>query len=181
MFYHIDQSRLLAILAWYVICAECVSVMGHGCKTRQYGLLLRNRNASTCNANEILFSPSIKWKKVFITITYLTGSFSPYHGNSVCLMFVMRILKAYDVPPNLLQAKETMYACMNAQRLRQWRQMVRVVMQGNMHFRKAINGREPDHGFTLKPKRSRRQPAQVLTDLDHVGISALLQSHKTFS
>lgn len=39
-------------------------------------------------------------------------------------------------------------------------------------LRKAFSGREQDLGFTLTPRRSRRHPAVVLTDLDYAETSA---------
>ena len=44
-------------------------------------------------------------------------------------------------------------------------------------LRKAINGREQDLGLTLTPRRSRRHPAVVLTDLDYVHDISLLSNH----
>ena len=43
-------------------------------------------------------------------------------------------------------------------------------------LRKAINGREVELGFTIKPKRSRRYPAQTQTDLDFADDIALLSN-----
>ena len=44
-------------------------------------------------------------------------------------------------------------------------------------LRKAINGREQDLGLTLTPRRSRRPPAVVLTDLDYAHDISLLSNH----
>ncbi|KAJ4943497.1 hypothetical protein JOQ06_005997 [Pogonophryne albipinna] len=41
-------------------------------------------------------------------------------------------------------------------------------------LRKAISGREQDLGFTLTPRRSRRHPTVVLTDLDYADDISLL-------
>lgn len=48
MYFHIDRSRFLLILA-YVIFAACVSVMGNGCKIQLYGYMVCA--TLTCNAN----------------------------------------------------------------------------------------------------------------------------------
>ena len=44
-------------------------------------------------------------------------------------------------------------------------------------LRKAINGREQDITLTITPKRSRRHPAIVLTDLDYADDISLLSDH----
>ncbi|KAJ4939839.1 hypothetical protein JOQ06_029275, partial [Pogonophryne albipinna] len=105
---------------------------------------------------------------------------------------MVKILEAYGVPPNLLRAIETMYAGTRARVVTPdgnseefahpgW------VMQGDtlapflfimvlelLRFRKAISGREQDLGFTLTPRRSRRHPTVVLTDLDYADDISLL-------
>ncbi|KAJ4929966.1 hypothetical protein JOQ06_018982 [Pogonophryne albipinna] len=48
------------------------------------------------------------------------------------------------------------------------------IMVLDIALRKAINGREQDLGFTLTPRRSRRHPTVVLTDLDYVDDISLL-------
>ena len=44
-------------------------------------------------------------------------------------------------------------------------------------MRKAIGGQEQDLGFTLTPRRSRRHPTVVLTDLDYADDISLLSNH----
>lgn len=84
---------------------------------------------------------------------------------------MLKILKAYSVPPNLLQAVETMYAGTRAKAVtpdgdpEEFGIMVGV-MQGDTlvsflfvivldyALSKAIHGQEQDLGFTLTPRRS---------------------------
>ena len=106
---------------------------------------------------------------------------------------MMRILKAYGVPPNLLRAIETMHAGTRAKVVTpdgdsEEFDILAGVMQGDTlapflfviildhALRKAINGREQDLGFTLTPRRSRRHPAVVLTDLDYADDISLLSN-----
>ena len=44
-------------------------------------------------------------------------------------------------------------------------------------LRKAISGREQELGLTITPRRSRRHPAVVLTDLDYADDISLLFDH----
>ena len=106
----------------------------------------------------------------------------------------MKILKAYGVPPNLLRAIETMYAGTRAKVVTpdgdsEEFDIQAGVMQGDTlapflfvivldyALRKAINGREQDLGLTLTPRRSRRYPAVVLTDLDYADDISLLSNN----
>ena len=107
---------------------------------------------------------------------------------------MMKILKAYGVPPNLLRAIETMYTGTRAKVVTpdgdsEEFDIQAGVMQGDTlapflfvivldyALRKAINGREQDLGLTLTPRRSRRYPAVVLTDLDYADDISLLSNN----
>ncbi|KAJ8361351.1 hypothetical protein SKAU_G00178760 [Synaphobranchus kaupii] len=107
---------------------------------------------------------------------------------------MMKILKAYGVPPNLLRAIETMYAGTRARVVTpdgnsEEFDILAGVMQGDTlapflfiivldyALRKAISGREQDLGLTLTPRRSRRYPTVVLTDLDYADDISLLSDH----
>ena len=89
---------------------------------------------------------------------------------------MVKILKAYGIPPNLLRAIETMYAGTRAKVVTpdgnsEEFDILAGVMQGDTlapflfiivldyALRKAISGREQELGFTLTPRRSRRHPA----------------------
>ncbi|KAJ4949221.1 hypothetical protein JOQ06_020739 [Pogonophryne albipinna] len=104
---------------------------------------------------------------------------------------MVKILEAYGVPPNLLRAIETMYAETRARVVTpdgnsEEFDILAGVMQGDTlapflfimvldyALRKAISGREQDLGFTLTPRRSRRHPTVVLTDLDYADDISLL-------
>ena len=97
---------------------------------------------------------------------------------------MIKILRAYGVPPNLLKAIETLYRDTSARVVTSdgESEEFRIhagVLQGDTlapflfivaldyALRKAIAGREEELGFTLTRRRSRRQPAVVLTDLDY--------------
>ena len=106
----------------------------------------------------------------------------------------MKILKAYGVPSNLLRAIEMMYADSRAKVVTpdgnsEEFNILAGVLQGDtlapflfvivldFALRKAISGREQELGLTLTPRRSRRQPAVVLTDLDYADDISLLSNH----
>ena len=97
---------------------------------------------------------------------------------------MVKILKAYGVPPNLLRGIETMYAGTRSKVVTpdgstEEFDILAGVMQGDKlapylfiivldyALRKAISGREQGLGFTLNPRRSKRHPAVVRTDLEY--------------
>ena len=97
---------------------------------------------------------------------------------------MIKILRAYGVPPNLLRAIETMYRNTSAKVVTPdgESEEFRIhtgVLQGDTlapflfiialdyALRNAISGREEELGFTLIHRQSRRHPAVVLTDLDY--------------
>ena len=106
---------------------------------------------------------------------------------------MMKILKAYGVPPNLLRAIESMYAGSRAKVVTpdgnsEEFDILAGVLQGDtlapflfvivldFALRKAISGREQELGLTLTPRRSRRYPAVVLTDLDYADDISLVSN-----
>ena len=104
---------------------------------------------------------------------------------------MMRILKAYGIPPNLLQAIEMMYTNTKAKVFSpdgetELFDITTGVLQGDTlapflfiivldyAMSKAMAGKEEELGFTLTPRRSRRHPKVVLADLDFANDIALL-------
>ncbi|KXJ16918.1 LINE-1 reverse transcriptase-like [Exaiptasia diaphana] len=104
---------------------------------------------------------------------------------------MMRILKAYGIPPNLLRAIESMYTNTRARvstpdgEKKQFN-ISAEVLQGDTlapflyiivldhAMRKALSdGKEEELGFTITPRRSRRYPKVVLADLDFANDIAL--------
>ena len=107
---------------------------------------------------------------------------------------MLRILKAYDVPPNLLRAIGTMYTGTRAQVTTpdgntEEFDIQTGVLQGDTlapflfiivldyALRRAIKGRELELGFTITPRRSTRHPAETLTDLDYADDICLLSNN----
>ena len=103
----------------------------------------------------------------------------------------MTILKAYGVPPNLLWAIGTMYEGRRARLVTpdgnsEEMDILAGVLQGDTlapflfiivldyALRQAISGRELELGFTITPRRSRRFPAVVLTDLGYADDISLI-------
>ena len=105
---------------------------------------------------------------------------------------MMRILKAYGIPPNLLRAIEAMYSNTKARvttpdgETEQF-DITAGVLQGDTlapflfiivldyAMRKAMaDGKEDELGLTVTPRRSRRHPKEVLADLDFADDIALL-------
>ncbi|CAJ1087270.1 Craniofacial development protein 2 [Xyrichtys novacula] len=105
---------------------------------------------------------------------------------------MMRILKAYGIPPNLLRAIEAMYYNTKARIMTpdgetEQFDITAGVLQGDTlapflfiivldyALRKALaDGKEEELGFTITPRRSRRHPKEVLADLDFADDIALL-------
>ena len=118
----------------------------------------------------------IDFKKAFDSI---------HHGK------MMKILRAYGIPPNLLRAIERMYTGTKAKVISpdgetEMFDITAGVLQGDTlapflfvivldyAMRQAISGREEELGFTIHPRKSRRHPKTVLTDLDFADDIALL-------
>ena len=107
---------------------------------------------------------------------------------------MMKILKAYGVPPNLLRAIGAIYSGTKARIVTpdgntEDFDILAGVLQGDTlapflfiialdyALRKAINGREHELGFTITPRKSRRVPAVFLTDLDYADDIGLISDH----
>jgi hypothetical protein len=104
---------------------------------------------------------------------------------------MMKILKAYGIPPNLLCAIDNMYTNTRAKVVTpdgetQEFDITAGVLQGDTlapflfvivldyALRQATSGMEVELGFTVTPRRSRRVPAVTLTDLDFADDISLL-------
>ena len=104
---------------------------------------------------------------------------------------MMKILKAYGIPPNLIRAIECMYTNTRAKVTSpdgetDLFEITAGVLQGDTlapflfiivldyAMRKAMAGCEEELGFTLTPRKSRRHPKEVLADLDFADDIALL-------
>ena len=120
----------------------------------------------------------IDFKKAFDSI---------HHGK------MLKILKAYGIPPRLLKAIGSMYSRTQARVLTpggetSWFRILCGVLQGDTlapfffiivldyALSTAICGREAELGFTITPRRSRRYPAVAQTDLDFADDIALLSN-----
>jgi hypothetical protein len=124
--------------------------------------------------------------KAVMTFIDFKKAFDSIHRDKM-----MRILKAYGIPPKLLQAIKQMYTNTKARIISpdgetEMFEITAGVLQGDTlapflfvivldyAMRKALAGKEEDLGFTLTPRRSRRHPKEVLTDLDFADDIALL-------
>ena len=104
---------------------------------------------------------------------------------------MMKILKAYDIPPKLLAVIEKMYENTRAKVITpdgetDFFEIKAGVLQGDTLapylfaivldyvLRNTFDGREKELGFQLQRQRSRRVPAVVITDLDFADDLALL-------
>ena len=104
---------------------------------------------------------------------------------------MMKILRAYGIPPNLLNAIEKMYSDTRAKVLSpdgetDLFEITAGALQGDTlapflfiivldcALRKAMDGCEEDLGFTITPRKSRRHPKEVLADLGFADGIALL-------
>ena len=106
---------------------------------------------------------------------------------------MMKILQAYGIPPNLLQAIHTMYTNTKAKVTSpdgetELFDITAGVLQGDTlapflsiivldyALRQAIGDSEEELGFTLTPRRSRRHPTVSLADLDFADDISLLSN-----
>ena len=111
--------------------------------------------------------------------------------DSVDRQKMMQILKAYDVPPNLLSAIELMYQDTRAKVVTpdgdtEMFEILAGILQGDTlapflfvivldyALRNAINGMEEELGFHLERKRSNRVAPLTITDLDFADDIALI-------
>lgn len=124
--------------------------------------------------------------KAILTFIDFKKAFDSIHRGKM-----MRILKAYGIPPNLLRAIEKMYSNTKAKIVTpdgetDMFEITAGVLQGDTlapflfiivldhALRKAVDGKEEELGFTIQPRRSRRHPKQVITDLDFADDISLL-------
>ena len=104
---------------------------------------------------------------------------------------MIQILKAYDVPQNLLNAIQKMYENTKAKVITpdgetQFFEIVAGVLQGDTlapylfaivldyAMRQAIEGKEEELGFQLQRRKSKRTPPVILTDMDFADDIALV-------
>ena len=104
---------------------------------------------------------------------------------------MLKILKAYGIPPQIVQAIAKLYEGTRARVVSpdgetDFFNVLAGVLQGDTLapylfaivvdylMRKAINGMDEELGFTLRPRRSRRVPPITITDLDFADDIALL-------
>ena len=129
-----------------------------------------------------------------MTFVDFRKSFDSIHRGNM-----MRILKAYAIPPNLLRAIEQIYTNTKARVKSPDGEMgvfeiTADVLQGDTlalfsivigldyAMRKSLAGKEEDLGFTLTPRTSRRQTEGVLSGLDFVDdISQLSDRDRVIS
>ena len=124
--------------------------------------------------------------KAILTFIDFKKAFDSIHRGKM-----MRILRAYGIPPNLLRAIDKMYTNTMAKVVSpdgetNMFQITAGVLQGDTlapflfiivldyALRKAVAGREEELGFTITPRQSRRHAKVVLTDLDFADDIALL-------
>ena len=125
-------------------------------------------------------------KKALILYVDFKKAFDSIHRSTM-----MRILKAYNIPPKLLAVIEKMYENTRAKVISpdgetDFFEIKAGVLQGDtlapylfaivldFVLRKTFTGRETELGFKLQRQRSRRVPAIVVTDLDFADDLALL-------
>ena len=144
-------------------------------------------NKNSDNPEQVKNAASRRRYTLHITFIDFKKAFDSIHRAKM-----MRILKAYGIPPNLLRAIEQMYTNTKARiqtpdgETEQF-DISAGVLQGDTlapflfiivldyAMRKAMaNGKEEDLGFTITPRRSRRHPKEVLADLDFADDIALL-------
>ena len=132
----------------------------------------------------------IKAKKLPAVITFIDFSKA---FDSINREKMFKILKAYGVPPNLLNTIKALYTDTKAKVLSpdgetELFEIIMGVLQGDTlapflfvivldyAMRKSIDGKEEKFGFTITPKRSRRVHAKTITDLDFADDIALLSN-----
>ena len=125
-------------------------------------------------------------KKAIILYVDFKKAFDSIHRPTM-----MKILKAYNIPPKLLSAIERMYENTRAKVISpdgetEMFEIKAGVLQGDTLapylfaivldyvMRKTFAGRENELGFTLHRQRSRRTPAVTVSDLDFADDLALL-------
>ena len=132
----------------------------------------------------------IKGKKLPAVLTFIDFSKA---FDSINREKMFKILRAYGVPPNLLKTIKALHTNTKAKVLSPDGEtdlfdIVMGVLQGDTlapflfvivldyAMRKAIEGREEAFGFTITPRKSRRNPARTITDLDFADDIALISN-----
>ena len=132
----------------------------------------------------------VKEKNLPAVLTFIDfkKAFDSIHRDNM-----MKILRAYGIPPKLLQAIRGMYTNTEAKVVTPDGETEEFdikagVLQGDTlapflfvivldyALRQAITGTEDELGFTITPRRSRRVPAKVITDLDFADDICLLSN-----
>ena len=125
-------------------------------------------------------------RKAIIVFVDFKKAFDSIHRGQV-----MKILKAYDIPPKLLSMIAKFYENTRARVITpdgttEFFNILAGVLQGDtlapylfvivldFVMRKAFEGNEEELGFHLNRRRSRRTPPTVVTDLDFADDIALL-------
>ena len=123
---------------------------------------------------------------VIITFIDSKKAFDSIHRGKM-----LRILKAYGIPPNLLRAIGAMYTNTRAKVISldgktELFDITAGVLQGDTlasfrfaivldyALRKAMAGKEEELGLTITPRKSRRHPKDFLADFDFADDIALL-------
>ena len=164
------------------------SVIGVKLRSNQNGFRTkRSTVAQILTLRRIIEGVKANYLPAVITFIDFKKAFDSIHRAKM-----MRILKAYGIPKNLLSAIERMYTNTNARIVTpdgetEQFEITAGVLQGDTlapflfiivldyAMRKALaNGKEEELGFTLNEKRSRRHPKEVLADLDFADDIALL-------
>ena len=124
--------------------------------------------------------------KAIITFVDFKKAFDSIHRERM-----MKILKAYGIPPKLVDAIDLMYQNTRAKIVTpdgntEYFSIVAGVLQGDTLapylfaivldyvMREAIQGKEEELGFVLERKRSRRHPPIIVTDMDFADDIALV-------
>ena len=148
----------------------------------------RNTVSQILALRRIIEEAKSKYLPAILTFIDFKKAFDSVHRGKM-----LKILKAYGVPPRLLKAIASMYKDTFAKVLTPdgetaWFELLAGVLQGDTlapflfiivldyALRKAISGREAELGFTIKPRRSRRYPAEAQTDLDFADDISLLSN-----
>ena len=133
----------------------------------------------------------IKAKNLSAVLTFIDFSKA---FDSIDRYKMFKILRAYGVPPNLLKTIMVLYTNTKAKILSpdgetELFEILMGVLQGDTlapflfvivldyAMRMAINGNEQALGFTTTPRRSRRVPPKMQTDLDFADDIALTSDH----
>ena len=126
-------------------------------------------------------------KAVVIFVDFCKAFYSIHRGR------MLEILKAYDVPPNMLAGIKAMYRNTRAKVITpdgetDWFEILAGVLQGDTlapflfaividyTMRQALEGKEEELGLIIERRRSRRCPPVVMTDTDFADDISLLSN-----